>query len=500
MKKIIPFLYCFVAVIFFAGCEKDDYPGGVEHNYISMLDLRGIYNNADVVLTREVLFGGEKIAGMVVSDHRGGNTPAGLLMIQDQRRLNLVRGIAIDLGSHAADYVPGDSLEIDIVGATLTRESGILQLTGVDPAKVELISSGNPISIPVVKSNLVINFPGSYESTLITITRVGFDASYPAGTTYAGNKIMNDGFGDMLLHTEPTASYANDPLPFLSNFTGIVLNYDTDTVPQLWPRSEDDITVLAATAPKIAPLVITGYLVDPSGSDANYEYVQLMATRDINFATNNFSMVTTNNAGASTPTGFPENGWATGGLRTYKINITSGTVTRGQYIYVGANKNIWGSGSTDISSAFWVSKMYSTVAGDGFGTLTSNLLANSGNAGGIAIFDLTNVTADTIPVDVMFYGGNGMLYSAGPPEKGYKITNTDYYDISNPADQSIQRYFAMGSNTGKLAFPAAAYFSRLGGTYNTTTGRWTTARTLTGIPLTASSALSAIEGATTLEQ
>lgn len=501
MKKIIPFL-CFVAVIIFMGCKKDDYPGGVVHNYISMLDLRGIYNNADVVLTKDVLFGGEKIAGMVVSDHRGGNTPAGLLMIQDYRRLNLLRGIAIDLGSHAADYVPGDSLEIDVVGATLTKESGILQLTGIEPADINLISSGNAISIPVVKSNSVINFPNDYESTLITITRVGFDASYPPGTTYSGDKIINDGFGNMILHTEPTVSYANDPIPFLSNFTGIILNKDTDTVPQLWPRSEDDIIVLSATAPKVAPLIITGYLADVGGTtvgDGNYEYVQLMATKDINFATNNFSLVATNNAGASTPTGFPENGWATGGMRTYKINLTTGTVAKGQYLYVGANKNIWGPGSTDISAAKWITKMYSTDPGDGFGTATGNLLANSGNAAGIAIFDLTNVTADTIPVDVMFYGGNGMMYSAGPPEKGYKICNTDYYDVKNPSTQAIQPYFAMGSNTGKLGF-AAANFSKLGGVYNIVTGRWTTARTLTGVTLTLSSPLSVLEGGTTLAE
>ena len=225
-----------------------------------------------------------------------------------------------------------------------------------------------------------------------------------------------------------------------------------------------------------------------------------MATKDINFATNGFSVVTSNNAGASTPTGFPENGWATGGQRTYKINLTSGSVVRGQYVYVGANKNIWGSGSTDISSAFWISKMYGSQAGDGFGVATTNLLANSGNAAGIAVFDLTNVTADTIPVDVIFYGGGGSVYTAGPPAKGYKITNTDYYDIKNPSTLALQPYFNMGSNTGKLAFPAATYFSRLGGVYNTTTGRWTTARTLTGVQLTATSTLTAIEGATTLEQ
>ena len=144
--------------------------------------------------------------------------------------------------------------------------------------------------------------------------------------------------------------------------------------------------------------------------------------------------------------------------------------------------------------------MYSTVAGDGFGTATANLLANSGNAGGIAVFDLTNVAAETVPVDVIFYGGAGSLYTAGPPEKGYPITNTDYYDTKNPSTLQPQPYFAQGSNTGKLAFPPAVSFSRLGGNYNTTTGRWSTARTLTAVALTTTSTVAAIEGATILEQ
>ncbi|HRE65005.1 MAG TPA: DUF5689 domain-containing protein, partial [Ferruginibacter sp.] len=407
MKKIIPFIFCFAALLSFWGCKKDNYPGAVLSNYIPLLDLRNIYNNAPISLTKETMFGATKISGLVVSDHRGGNAPAGLLMMQDNSRLNIMRGIAIELGSSAADYIPGDSIEVNLEGKTLAREAGVLKLKNVSTADIKKLSSGNSLTVPIIKSNLIIERPEDYESTLLTIVRVGFDASYPVGTTYAGDKIINDGFGNMILHTEPTVSYADDPVPFLSNFTGVIYTPETDTVPQLWPRSDSDITILAATAPKIASLIITGYLADPAGTDANYEYIQLMATKNINFATNNFSLVTTNNAGANTPTGFPAGGWATGGMRTYKFDITSGSVAKGQYFYIGANKNIWGAGSTDISSAFWVTKTYGSTPGDGFGVATTNLLANSGNAAGIAVFDLTNVSNDTLPVDVIFYGGGG---------------------------------------------------------------------------------------------
>jgi len=128
MKKIIPFIFCFAALLSFWGCKKDNYPGAVLSNYIPLLDLRNIYNNAPISLTKETMFGATKISGLVVSDHRGGNAPAGLLMMQDNSRLNIMRGIAIELGSSAADYIPGDSIDVNLEGKTLAREAGVLKL------------------------------------------------------------------------------------------------------------------------------------------------------------------------------------------------------------------------------------------------------------------------------------------------------------------------------------------------------------------------------------
>ena len=500
MKNLKIFTLFLVALAFVGGCKKDHYPGGRVSPYISAYDVRDIFRGNDVTLTVDNMFGADKISTIVVSDHSGNNLPAGLLVVQDSRRLSQTRGLAIPIGGDAKNYLPGDSVIIDVAGGVLKKVDGILQLTGIASSKIVKVSSGNPVSPLIVKSSDVLASPDAYESTLITVTKSGFDASLPTNTTYAGDRLINDGFGNLKLHTEAGASYAGKKIPFLANFTGIVFKSPSDTIPQLRPRTEADITVLSSSAPKIASIVITGYLIDPTGSDANYEYIQLLATRDIDFAATNFSLVTTNNAGSNTPTGYPNEGWATGDLRTYKFNLTSGTVTKGQYFYVGGNKNIWGAGSTDISSSIWFSKMYATDNGDGFGTKATNLLANSGNAAGMAVFDITDVTAESIPVDVIFYGGNGSIYTAGPPEKGYRITNTDYYDVNNPSTLEEQPYFGMGSNKGKLAFSPATNFSQLGGTYNKTTGRWTQARSLQALPLTTTSTVAEIEGATTIEQ
>lgn len=504
-KQLLRFVSFFLLAGLWA-CKKDiypgNYPGAKDSPYISMFDLRDIYKGTDVTLTKENMFGAEKIAGVVVSDHSGANTPAGLVVLQDSRRLSLLRGISIPLGADAANYVPGDSLVIDVAGAQLKKIDGILQLTGITTSKITKVTRLTPPAPLVVKSNLVLASPGAYESVFISIAKASFDPGLPAGSTYAGDRMMNDGFGNMALHTETTAAWANKPLPFLSNFSGIVFNH-TDGSPRLWPRKESDITILSATAPKIASILITGYLADVGGSavgDADYEYIQLLATRNIDFAVTPFSIVTTNNAGASTPGGFPANGWATGDLRTYKINLSTGTVNAGQYFYVGANKNINGPGSTDISASKWFVKMYSTVNGDGFGTKTGNLLANSGNGAGIAVFDKTTVDESTLPIDVIFYGGAGSLFTAGPPAKGYRITNTDYYDEKNPITLVEQPFYTQGSNTGKFSFPTGSSFAKFTGKYNKLTGRWPSARIQSNVPLALTAQVSEIEGGVTIEQ
>src|SRR5690606_24180968 len=106
---------------------------------------------------------------------------------------------------------------------------------------------------------------------------------------------------------------------------------------------------------KKTPIVIAGFLNDAIGTDANYEYIQLLATEDIDFSETPFSVVTTNNAGASTPQGLPTKGWATGGLRTYKFDLTAGFAAKGTYFYVGGTpKKINGANSNSIAEANWI--------------------------------------------------------------------------------------------------------------------------------------------------
>ncbi len=500
MKKILRYSFFLLSLAFLGGCKKGSYPGGVVSPYISIFDIKDLYKGDNVTLTTANMFGSNKIAAMVVSDHSGGNLPAGLLVVQESRRLSQLRGMAISIGADAAKYVPGDSVVINVEGGVLARVDGKLQITGVPATAITKISSGNAIPVNRVPSNLINATPDKYENTLVVVVKGGFNPLPAPTDVLAGDKLLNDGFADIPLHTEATATFAKNPAPFLANFYGIVFNKmlgDKQLVPELRMRTGKDVVILSSTI-NVTPILLTGFISDPNGTDANYEYMQFMATQNINFETTPYSVVTSNNANASIPTGYPANGWGSGQVRTYKFNLTSGTAAKGTFFYVGGTtKTINGPSSTSISSSNWIRSFnYSTTAGDGFGTATTNLLANSGNAFGIAVFAGTTVSAGTTPVDVMFVGTSGSLYTPTPVPQGYRITNTDWYDIVNPITLEEQPFYRSGSNTLSMSYTTndLGYFYRLGGEYNITLGRWMKARSQTNVLLTKQSTIIEIEG------
>lgn len=504
MKKFLLYTFFLSSLISLWGCKKDTYPGAAVSPYMALFDIRNLFKGNDVTLTRENMLGSTSIAVMVVSDHSGGNLPEGLLVVQDARRLSLLRGISIPLGADAAAYVPGDSLLIHVEGAVLKRVDGILQITGIENNDIKKVSSGNIIPINRVTSDKLVARPDDYESTLSVIVKGTFDPLPVAGDVLAGDKILNDGFDNITLHTSSTAAFAQQAALANANYYGILFNKpgkDGQLIPEYRVRTAEDIKVLSATV-EIASVLITGFMSDVKGGDGNYEYVQFMATTDIDFEATPYAVVITNNANASTPTGYPANGWATGGMRTYKFSLSQGKAAKGTFFYVGgAGKMINGSGSTSMSSSNWIRAFdYTKNDGDGFGLKTSGLLANSGNASGIAVFRDSAVTADSKPVDVIFIATGGSLYSGG---KGYRITNTDYYDVINPITLASQPFYRQGSNTLSLVYNTAdmGYFNMLGGVYDAKLGKWVKVRAQNNVLLAKTSTLSEIEGegATTLK-
>lgn len=484
MNRILATFSVIVVVAFAWGCQKEgygNYPGGEISPYISLYDVRTVYKGASVVLDKENLFGSTSLAAVVISDHSGNNLPEGLLIVQDNRRLNQQRGIAIALGPEAKNYVPGDSVIINIEGGVLNRVNGMLQLSGITNAQINKVAKVAVLPVVVPAANITAN-PDRYECTLVAIVDGSFIPLPLPGQVLSGDKTLNDGSGNVVLHTEPGANFSNNALFGRANYYGIPLNKEGANgalVPQILPRIKEDIILLSSNI-EITPILISGFVSDAKGTDNNYEYMQFLAVQDVDFSKTPFSVVTTNNAGASTPTGLPKNSWGTGGLRTYKFDLSSGTAKKGTFFYVGAStKMINGAASTSIASSNWIRSFnYGTTDGDGFGTKTTNLLANSGNASGIAVFRGTTVNLATEPVDVIFIGSGGTLYDATQPDFGYRITSNDLYKSVDLITLKPQPFYRSGSNTFNFPYSTAdmGYFNQLGGKYNTTMGRWTQRR------------------------
>lgn len=511
MKNIITYCFILLSAITFFSCKRNadalggeygNYPGGTISPYISIFDVKQLYKGSDVTLTSENMLGSTKLSAMVISDHSGGNLPEGLLVIQEARRLSQLRGISIQLGTDAASYVPGDSVIVDITGGVLKKINGIMQITGITKDKISKVSSGNSLPISRIRASDLLADPDKYESVLSVIVKGGFVPLPVGGDVLKGDKNLNDGFGNITLHTEADATFANNSLYGLANYYGISFNkqVSADSIaPEFRVRKADDIVLLSSTI-SVSPVVIAGFMSDLIGGDGNYEYVQLLATKDINFATTPFSVVVCNNAG----TALANSGWATGVngtvYRSYKFNLTSGTAAKGTYFYVGGtNKMLNGPSSTSMASLNWVRTInYVSVRGDGFGPTTSGLFANSGNASGVAVFQGTTVTLASAPIDVIMVAtGGSILDGTTPPAWGYRIANTDWYDIKNPITLEDQPFFRMGTNTINLRYNTpgdAGFYNILGGIYNTTLGRWTTARSQINMLLTKTSPVDTIQG------
>ena len=486
-------------LLMFSACDKTgNFPGAEVNPHIAIYDLRSFYKGTDYRLTVESMLGAKGVTGVVVSDHSGRNLPDGLLMVQDRMRLNELRGITINIGADAGNYVPGDSVTVDLVGGVLKRVDGLLQVTGLDGAVVTKVASGKPIAVNRVPSSYILADPDKYESTELVIVKGGFDPIPEPTDTYSGDRIVNDGFDNFVMHTEQGATFASEPLPGMANFFGVVV-YNEDNngnfKPHLRIRRPEDITVLSSSIIR-APIVVSGYIGDVQGTDLDGEYMQFLATQDIDFSVTPFSVVTHNTSSGYQPTGVPLKGWATGGRRSYKFDLTSGTVRKGEYFYVGnSSKLINGVGSASMANGKWiVSRVTGSVPGDGIGDRSTDLFLNATSAftDAIAVFAGTTVNEFSIPIDVIVTGLNGSILNVAQ-QAGLRITNTDWYDMINPVTLQEQPFYKQGSNTIYITRKGAGYFYKLGGEYNIRLGRWVKARMNRALLLSLESTLDELE-------
>ncbi|TWR30268.1 hypothetical protein FPZ43_04830 [Mucilaginibacter pallidiroseus] len=504
------FFYIMLCLAAFAlgSCKKQNFAEGQLSPIIAVSDLRAIYRGNDVTLTKDNMLGAYQITGTVISRPDSGNVPVGVVVMQNYRR-GVLRGISFNLGDLAGTYHSGDSLLINVENTVLKRVNGSLQITGLTQANIQKVSENNAVRVTSASSYSIKQNPDQYENTLVQIKTATVSPAPTFEDTFAGDRFLVNGADSIMLHTEATSSFAKAKLPASATVAGILFvgqDANGGQILQLWPRGISDVSdITAPPDPNVnlgkAPVIITGYINDTKGADGNYEYFQFRATRAIDFSKTPMAVVTCTNAGTAAPNAgdAPGAGWATGGGRTYKFNLTEGTVAKGEFFYVGgSNKRINGPNTTDISSAKWIRAIaYVTNDGDGFGSKSSGLLPNSGNAGGIAIFDGVTVTEASVPVDAIIFGGTGKttMYNA-TTNKGYRVADNDRYS-SVDGTGAAQPFFFQGTNQYVIphSTPAdAGIFVKLGGNFDATAKTWITPRTFTFLTLSATAGLTDIEG------
>src|SRR5699024_191571 len=113
--------------------------------------------------------------------------------------------------------------------------------------------------------------------------------------------------------------------------------------------------------------------------------------------------------------------------------------------------------STDISGANWIRSLQvythneNEVTGDGFGNSINSFLGNSSAADGIAVFEGTEVTPASIPLDAVFF--NPPVEDALKDGNGYQVPDNDLYSRTNPETGQAQPLFGQGTNTYALEGP-----------------------------------------------
>jgi hypothetical protein len=241
----------------------------------------------------------------------------------------------------------------------------------------------------------------------------------------------------------------NDPSPFTLSLVS-----SSDVI--CFGGNSGAIDIAASNDPIVPPanpgLLISEFLSDPAGTDAPFEWVELIATKSINFSATPYTVVFTNNGTATTK------GWRIGGNVSYAFQISTGVVNPGDVFYVG--------GSSMAPTGLKLRTINnSTTAGDVFGSVGGSLGNGGPNADGIGVFALPAAAIDSssVPVDAFFFGsGYGTTVVAGGTA-GYTLPVNDLYSGG---------FFNTGSLIGSNSVSGSSF--RATGSFNISNGTYVT--------------------------
>jgi hypothetical protein len=223
-----------------------------------------------------------------------------------------------------------------------------------------------------------------------------------------------------------------------------------------------DLTISGGSVPQTSTkgLLISEFMADPTGNDSPNEFVELVATKSIDFSVTPYTIIFNNNNAATA------NGWVQGTTITYAFQISTGQVSAGDVIYVG------GTGMIPTSNRYRAIN-YTSVTGDGgIGNVspTSGVLGNgTTNADGIAVFNVAAnlLTSGTVPIDAIFYGAGIGTAVVNNGLDGYQLPINEHYNGGKLQSNS----FFINNN------PISGLTHKASGVYDVVTNTFTTPRT-----------------------
>jgi hypothetical protein len=259
MKKLTYHTLAGISIcLLMTGCIKDyNNPAeGVLNQNAELYVLRQAFKGSSMTLSESNIGGARFTSGVVISDKDAGNNEPGTFVIQNttvtaNQAGDLTTGMVVEMGGTANLPALGDSIVLEVIGATLQRKAGKLVLSGITPDKIKVAASNRPVAPrPVTLAMLNANF-FNYESTLISVHAdvVG----QGTGVVYSGEKQLNDNTGTVVLLTRDAAAFAATAVPANAQFTGIAFysnssgNDTTGAKKTISLRNSSDVQFISGT-------------------------------------------------------------------------------------------------------------------------------------------------------------------------------------------------------------------------------------------------------------
>lgn len=277
MKSILGI--CSSALALLMACEPEIPVTGVPNPNLSLYDLRNIYQDGPVVLSKSLMKDAVSVTGVVISDSENGNSPEGKIVLQGYKGKN-TNGIVLDLGADAANYKYGDSITVVVDGLRLDRKDGVLEIAGVSSALIQKNATGKkPLvsmrmsSISDLQSNV-----DKYESTLIGLNSM-FVVDPAVGKTYGDDLKLTDWVEEIGIPVANAASFADEEVSNLANYVFLLLR-DAAGKPKLLLQNTADVKKLEMEEHKPGELY-EGFpedFTDKVGASSNLNFEGIMPT------------------------------------------------------------------------------------------------------------------------------------------------------------------------------------------------------------------------------